>query len=61
MEHAEKMALLKNLSYEDHPVFDLVDNWTISRIVHQLSSIEVKSTSDTKAVLAILDKVCENL
>ncbi len=37
MDIENKMGLLKDVNVEDHPVFDLADNWFISRIVHQLS------------------------
>lgn len=38
MEIENKMGLLKDINVDDHPVFELADNWFISRIVHQLNS-----------------------
>ena len=37
MDIENKMGLLKDVNVDDHPVFELADNWFISRIVHQLS------------------------
>jgi hypothetical protein len=38
IENENKMGLLKGVNVDSHTVFDLADNWFISRIVHQLSS-----------------------